>query len=165
MKYFNKPIVALVLLLVAVSAGADGHAKDKAAATEVERGREMMREGRLQIIREELHLTDDEAAVFWPLYATYRRDIDAIQDKYADMIAEYVKRYDDAELSDQYATELMDSFFSIKRGLLDVQEKYLPEFREVLPALKVARLYQLENKISAEIDAQLADVVPLIDPS
>ena len=59
----------------------------------------------------------------------------------------------------------MDNFFSIKRGLLDVQEKYLPEFRDVLPALKVARLFQLENKINAEIDAQLAVVVPLIDPS
>lgn len=70
-----------------------------------------------------------------------------------------------AELSDKYATELMDNFFGIKQGLLDVHEKYLPKFRDVLPALKVARLFQLENKINAEIDAQLAAVVPLIDPS
>ena len=155
-----------MLLLLASAVLADGHAaQEGAAATDAERGRQMMREGRLEIIREELHLTDEEAAGFWPLYSRYRGDIDAIQDRYAEMIAEYVKRYDNADLSDQYATELMDNFFSIKRGLLDVQEKYLPEFREVLPALKVARLYQLENKISAEIDAQLADVVPLIDPS
>lgn len=165
MKISSKPILALLLSLLAVPASADGHTADEAAATEVERGRAMMREGRLQIVREELHLTDEEAAVFWPLYSQYRGEMDAIQDKYADMIAEYVKRYDNAELSDQYATELMDKFFSIKRGLLDVQEKYLPEFRGVLPALKVARLFQLENKISAEIDAQLATVVPLVDPS
>ena len=165
MKISNKPIITFLLLLLAGAAIADGHATDEAVATEVERGREMMREARLQIVREELHLTDEEAAGFWPLYTRYRRDIDAIQDKYADMIAEYVKRYDSAKLSDQYATELMDNFFSIKRGLLDVQEKYLPEFREVLSAMKVARLCQLENKINAEIDAQLAVVVPLIDPS
>lgn len=165
MKIFNKPIFAFLLLSIAVMASADGYATDEATATEAERGREMMREGRLQIVREELLLTDEEAAGFWPLYARYRGEIDAIQDNYAEMIAEYVKRYDNAELSNQYAAELMDNFFSIKRGLLDVQEKYLPEFRNVLPALKVARLYQLENKISAEIDVQLADVVPLIDPS
>ncbi len=165
MRFSNKPIFALLLLLLAVTTSADSRAMNEAAATEVERGREMMREGRLQIVREELHLTDEEAAGFWPLYAIYRRDIDAIQDRYADMIAEYVKRYDSAELSDHYSTELMDNFFSIKRGLLDVQEKYLPEFRDVLPALKVARLFQLENKINAEIDAQLAVAVPLIDPS
>jgi hypothetical protein len=165
MKIFNKPIFAFLLLLLASTAYSDGHDTAEGAATDAERGRQMMREGRIQIVREELHLTEEEAADFWPLYTTYRGDIDAIQDRYADMIAEYVKRYDDADLSDQYATELMDNFFSIKRGLLDVQEKYLPKFRKVLPALKVARLFQLENKINAEIDAQLATVVPLIDPS
>lgn len=165
MKIFSKPIHAFLLLLLASTILADGHATQGAAATDAERGRQMMREGRLELVRDELHLTDEEAAGFWPLYARYRGDIDAIQDRYADMIAEYVKRYDNADLSDQYATELMDDFFSIKRGLLDVQVKYLPEFREVLPALKVARLFQLENKINVEIDAQLADVVPLIDPS
>jgi hypothetical protein len=154
-----------MFLLLGSTAYSDGHDTADASATDAERGRQMMREGRIQIVREELHLTEEEAAVFWPLYTTYRSDIDAIQDKYADMIAEYVKRYDNADLSDQYATELMDDFFRIKRGLLDVQEKYLPEFRNVLPALKVARLFQLENKINAEIDAQLATVVPLIEPS
>jgi hypothetical protein len=41
----------------------------------------------------------------------------------------------------------------------------LPTFKKSLPALKVARFYQLENKIEAEIDAQLALAVPLIEPA
>ena len=81
------------------------------------------------------------------------------------MIKEYVRRYDAADLSNEYADQLLATFFGIERERLDVREKYLPQFRNVLPALKVARLYQLENKISAEIDAQLALVVPLVDPS
>ena len=165
MRVLGKPTFLLPLLFLAGVAQSDGHAPDEAARTEVEQGREMIREGRIQIVRDELILTDAEAAAFWPLYARYRQDIDAIQDDYAGMIAEYVERYDRGEFSDEYAVELMDNFFSIKRGLLDVQEKYLPEFRDVLPALKVARLFQLENKINAEIDAQLAVVVPLIDTS
>jgi hypothetical protein len=39
----------------------------------------------------------------------------------------------------------------------------VPRFREVLPVLKVARFYQLENKMDAEIDAQLALVIPLVE--
>jgi hypothetical protein len=31
-----------------------------------------------------------------------------------------------------------------------------------LPALKVAQLYQLENKLNAEVDIQLAMAIPLI---
>jgi hypothetical protein len=158
----QQPIIktsVFILILVGLSAAFT------VSADEVQDGREMIREGRLEIVRSELSLTDAEGSAFWPVYSTYRAETDAIQDRYAAMINEYMRRYEDADLSDEYADELMASFFGIKRELLDVQEKFLPQFREVLPALKVARLFQLENKITAEIDAQLALVVPLVDPS
>ena len=125
----------------------------------------MIREGRLEAIRSELHFTEDEASAFWPLYGQYRDEMDAIQDRYAAMVKDYLQRYDAADLSNEYADKLLGQFFAIKRERLDVQQEYLQRFREVLPALKVARLFQIENKISAEIDAQLALVVPLVDPS
>jgi hypothetical protein len=131
----------------------------------VDEGRDRIQEGRLDIIRTELQLSDEEAAAFWPIYSEYRDEIDSVQDRYAAMIEEYLERYDNADLSDEYADELIETFFSIKRELLDVQAKYLPKIRAVLPALKTARLFQLENKIQAEIDERLALVVPLIDPS
>jgi len=34
-----------------------------------------------------------------------------------------------------------------------------------MSSIKVMRFYQLENKISAEIDAALAVMIPLADPS
>lgn len=142
-----------------------GHALAATGEGEVEKGREMIREGRLEIIRAELQVTDDESPAFWPLYAKYRDETDAIQDRYSAMITEYLRRYDAADLNNEYADELIDTFLAIKYELLDVQKKYLPEFRAVLPAMKVARLFQLENKLNAEIDAQLALVVPLVDPS
>ena len=157
--------VWLLPVLVAGIAIAGEHGGEAAEKGEVQKGREMIREARVEIVRAELHLTDAEAAVFWPIYATYREETDAIQDRYAAMIAEYIRRYDDAELSNEYADELIKTFLSIKYELLDVQKKYLPEFQAVLPSLKVARLFQLENKLNAEIDAQMALVVPLVDPT
>ena len=41
---------------------------------------------------------------------------------------------------------------------------YLGDFRKALPARKAARFYQLENKMQAELESQLALIVPLIDP-
>lgn len=67
----------------------------------------------------------------------------------ANLFDRYRRRYEEADLSDEFADELMASCFGIKRELLDVQEEFLPQFR----------------KISAEIDAQLALAVPLVDPS
>lgn len=151
-----KTVLALLMLLAAVAVSADN---------EVEQGREMIREGRLELVRDNLQLTEVEESAFWPVYMAYRGEIDAIQDRYAAMISDYLRRYDEADLSNEYANELIETFLGIKRELLDVQEQYLPEFRGVLSSLKVARLYQLENKINAEIDAELALVVPLVDPT
>ena len=157
----------LWILLISVAAGFTIHtaAFAEPQSDEVEQGREMIREGRIELVRSELHFTDAEADDFWPLYTRYREETDAVQDRYAAMIKEYLRRYDDADLTNEYADGLIDTFLAIKYELLDVQKKYLPEFRAVIPALKVARLFQLENKLNAEIDAQLALVVPLVDPS
>ena len=157
-------LTAVVLFALPVT-GLAQSANNSSADQRLEQGRAMIREGRLEVIREELHLTDAEAAGFWPIYGQYREEIDAIQDRYADMVRDYLRRYEAADLTDEYADELMETFFSTRRGRLDVQQKYLPRFRTALPALKVARLFQLEHKINAEIDAQLALVVPLVDPS
>ena len=159
------PKGSLLIVLVASTALAGERGVEVAASDEVQQGREMIREARVEIIRSELRLTDAESTAFWPVYGTYREETDVIQDRYAAMTSEYLRRYDDGMLSNEYADELIETFFEIKGDLLAVQKKFLPEFREVLPALKVARLFQLENKINAEIDAQMALVIPLVDPS
>ena len=123
----------------------------------------MVQAGREQLIRYELSLTDEESELFWPIYAAYTNDTKALMDRYTVMITDYVRRYDRGDLSDEYASELIETFFGIKQELLDIKKNYLPQFREVLPALKVAQFYQLENKIEAEIDSQLALAVPLIE--
>jgi hypothetical protein len=47
--------------------------------------------------------------------------------------------------------------------LLKKRKRYIGQFRKVLPMLKVARFYQLENKMNADVDLQLALLVPLAD--
>lgn len=161
-----KHVLLIAALLAALPVTASAQAGNNASADqEIEKGRAMIREGRIETIRGELKFTAAEASNFWPVYEQYRREMDGIQDRYAAMVKEYLRRYEAADLSNEYADRLLATFFGIERERLDVQQKYLPRFRNVLPALKVARLYQLENKISAEIDAQLALVVPLVDPS
>lgn len=165
MKNAVRTVCTSLLTLVVCCFALSSAALADVQSDEIAEGRQMIQEGRLELIRSEIRLSDEEEVAFWPLYKQYRAETDAIQDRYAAMITEYIRRYDNAALTDEYADELIDTFMSIKYELLDVQKKYLPEFRKVLPSLKVARLFQLENKLNAEIDAQLALVVPLVDPS
>jgi hypothetical protein len=41
-------------------------------------------------------------------------------------------------------------------------QSYLPRFRQALPEKKVARYYQLENKIRAVVNFELARSIPLV---
>jgi hypothetical protein len=108
-------------------------------------------------------MSDEESAGFWPVYEEYHAEIMAVRDRQARMIADFLKMYRDGALSNEYAETLINDFFDIKSDLLTVQKRFVRKFRKVLPALKVARFYQLENKMDAEIDAQLALFVPLVD--
>ena len=149
-------LLALLLFSLSMAASANDERAD---------GRAMIQAERQAMIRSELHMTDAEATEFWPVYESYRAKHDEIMRRYGDLIREYVRRYDDADLSDEYADEMIETYFGIKEELLQVQQQFLPKFRGALPALKVARFFQLENRFNTEIDAQLATVVPLVDPS
>lgn len=45
---------------------------------------------------------------------------------------------------------------------LKLRKTYLPKFRKILPAKKVARYYQIENKIQAALYSELAVKIPLV---
>ena len=156
-------LVGVAAFFIAVSGQSQAQGLNQQADDEIAQGRAMVQAGVDEMIREELALTAEEGELFWPAYAAYRSETRALMDRYTAMITEYMRRYESGALSDEYASDLMEAFFGIKQELLDIKRKYLPKFKEALPALKVARFYQLENKIEAEIDVQLASVVPLIE--
>jgi hypothetical protein len=45
---------------------------------------------------------------------------------------------------------------------LKLRQTYLPKFRNALPEKKVARYYQIENKIQATLNYELAKEIPLV---
>lgn len=152
-----------LVCLTGFSGLAHAQGDGQAMNNDVAEGRAMVQAARDEIIRTELSLSDDEGAVFWPIYEDYSAKKAEVMDRYTDFIADYIQHYDRGDISTDYADELIKSFFVIKREILDIQESYVPKFRKILPAVKVAQFYQLENKINAEIDAQLAVSVPLIE--
>ena len=59
---------------------------------------------------------------------------------------------------------MLDDWLGYKADLLKVRKQYVRQFRKILPIRKVFRFFQLENKIDAEIDVELARSVPLMEP-
>jgi hypothetical protein len=161
-------LVGVLLVAVGASAFSVAPAQDSAVQAQEDQlladARALLQEGRKDIVGFELHLSDEEAAAFWPVYDDYRKSVLENRNRYADLIVEYVKRYRAGDVSEDYAAQLIDDVLDIKADLIKRQKKFVKRFCKVLPVRKVGRFYQLEQKLDAEIDAQLAVVVPLMDP-
>jgi hypothetical protein len=122
--------------------------------------REKIRSDKKLFIAANMGLTESEAKAFWPVYDNYQKDLDGLADRSIKLIQEYAKSYD--TMSDEVAKKLLDEYLAIEAERQKLREFYLPSFRKALPEKKVARYYQLENKILAVINYELAAEIPLI---
>ncbi len=132
-----------------------------AADEQVASAREMVQNAQKDIIRSELRLTDKEAAGFWPVYEDYRAAVMPLQDNYVSLVGRYMQHYENATLNEENAAEMLDSYFDNRRDMLKQRQRFIKKFRAVLPMIKVARFYQLENKFNADVENQLSLLVPL----
>ncbi len=165
MKIRQVRIVALLLpLLCGAQLMAQTSGPVTGASNEMDAARALLISGREDIVREEMRFSEDEAAAFWPLYNSYQADIRVINDRYASLLTSYLGAYRAGTVSEVMANQIVDDYLEIQEDILKIKQNYLDDFRKALPARKAARFYQLENKMQAELESQLALIVPLIDP-
>lgn len=129
------------------------------SATDIELTRAQIQTDRQAIIAEAMKLTDDESLAFWPAYRDYRMDMARLGDRLVKVITEFTAA--DANLTDEQATRLLDEYLDIKAKDVSVKKKYVGVFRKLLPAPKVTRFFQLENKLDAVVNFELAATIPL----
>ena len=122
--------------------------------------REKLRADKKLVLASALQLTDAEGKAFWPVYNAYQSDMVQHYDRVLQLIDTYSQNYQN--LSDEAARKLISDFLALQTNHPAVLKKYAPQFLQVLPAKKVAQLYQIENKLRAVVDYDLAQSVPLI---
>ena len=81
-------------------------------------------------------------------------------DRTARLIDDYAANF--GTLSEEKAKMLLDEFLTIQREHVNLIQSFMPSLRKALPEKKVARYYQLENKINAVIKFELAGKIPLV---
>jgi hypothetical protein len=65
-------------------------------------------------------------------------------------------------MTDQAAAKLVTEAVAVEADRTKLMQSYLPRFQKTLPARKVAPYYQLENKIRAVLNYELAANIPLV---
>ena len=122
--------------------------------------REKARTDKKLVVATALNLTEAEAKAFWPVYNSYQSDMIAHYDRVFKLVDAYAKSYE--TMTDENATQLLGEFLSLETDYIALLNSYVPRFRRVLPPVKVARLYQVENKLRALVDYEFARAIPLI---
>lgn len=92
-----------------------------------------------------LQLSADEAKAFWPVYTQY-------QTEYNQLLVE--KRKNRAANINN-AEKAVDDDFYYDTKLLELKKSYRNNFRKILPAEKLKKLYQAERDFREELIKQL----------
>jgi len=155
----NKFISTIGLLLSLFSLPA--LAQDK-PADNMQILREKIKADKKLLVAANMELTESEAKNFWPIYEDYQKDLQKINERLGKLLQSYAADYKNKTMTDEKAKKLTDEFLSIEQAEVTLKTSYVPKLSKVLPATKMARYLQIENKIRAVIKYDLAATVPLV---
>jgi len=122
--------------------------------------RQMIQTERQTIVAANMDMTEPESQAFWPLYRDYRGEMAKVGDRSAALITDYAKSYE--TMTDLQAEAMLKELQEIAKKQLSVREDYMKKFKKVLPPKKLARFYQIENKLDAIVGYELASEIPLV---
>jgi hypothetical protein len=115
------------------------------------------------IVATNMTLTDAEAKNFWPLYDGYQKELEQINQRLIATIKSYAEAYTagKGEISNDTAKKLLAEVLAVEEAEVKLRQSYSAKMGKVLPATKVARYLQIENKIRAIVKFELAAQIPL----
>jgi len=114
------------------------------------------------LVAANMELTESEAKGFWPVYEQYQQGLAIFNQRIGKLIESYAAAYRTNTLTDEKAKELTDELVAIGKGEAALKEFFAPKLSQVLPPKKVARYFQIENKIRAVLKYELAGEIPLV---
>lgn len=144
----NYKLLLPIFLLFSVFSFSQGFIKQK---------KEKIKALKVAYITEELQLTSEEAAKFWPLY-------NAFDDKQKELKQEkkraYLDRMDGTEinkLTDKEAAAMLSQMESNEEELYQLRKKFVTNLKGVIPAIKIIKLKKAEEGFNRKLLQQYRD--------
>jgi hypothetical protein len=120
-----------------------------------------LRSKRKQITAQNMNLTTDEAAKFWPVYDQYVLATIKQNDVRWAMIKDYAVNY--STMTDAQAQDYIKRSNIVDQQLLALRLRYVSAFEKVVSAKKAALWYQVDRRIDLLINLQISSQIPMID--
>jgi len=148
-----KPFVAAALVCLAAAAAAQT-VKDT-----LEVSRQAIESQRRVLVAGALPLTDAEADAFWPLYDAYEKERRPLDERANELVADFLAGA--ASLTDAQAKAMVEEALKVDEERLRLRRAYLGRMAKAVPPRKLARFYQIDNKLDSVVRADVAKQIPL----
>lgn len=110
--------------------------------------KEKMKAQRVAFITSELELSESESQKFWPIFNSYRSEID-------DLRAQNVKP--SKNMSDKEAEDMMYSLLENRSKEIEIQKKYIQKLKTAIPPRKIAILFRIEKDFKEKIISNMKE--------
>ena len=114
----------------------------------------------LEIIGDNLVLTDEQAEIFMPMLEQYLADQGKVADMRVKNTENYMMNYYD--LDDATAKDLLNKAVEIEQERMNIRREYMEKMLEKLPPQIVGKFFQLDARIFALIDLVRMSAIPLV---
>ena len=162
-----KKLILLYVGLVLVLMSAHGNVfaqRETSTGVSVDKDIELLRHDlraeKKKIIAMNVPLTETEATKFWVTYDQYAAEMSKSYDAFYAVIKDYAANQ--KTLTDDQANVMIKKWSDIQVDLAKSRQKYVPLFGKVLPGKKEALFLQIDRRLYALLDIQIASEVPLV---
>jgi hypothetical protein len=121
--------------------------------------RKDVRAMKMQVIGQNMSLSDAEAEKFWPIYKHYADDLHEVNNSKYALLKQYAETW--ATMTDQNALIYVRHWMEVDAEAQALRLKYVPTVTQALPGKKAATFFQLDRRLSMIVDLQLFSQIPL----
>jgi hypothetical protein len=114
-----------------------------------------------ELIKDSMQLTEEEGAVFWPLYDDYEKKAMQIFNRRTAHIRKYNQEH--KNMSDEMAKSLMRDYLQIEADALKSKRALVSKFSKKLPLKTVYQLFVFEELLEAGYFSQIAENLPQLE--
>ena len=151
-------VVGLILGVAAPLAAQTG----QSATTNMDILAQKLKADKKLVVAQTMQLTDQESKAFWPIYDAYQADLAKINARLKTAIEGYANDYNANTMTDAKAAALTIEVIAIEEALVGLKKTYVAKLKGVIPPIKIARFIQVENKVRALVNAELAAGIPFV---
>ncbi len=110
---------------------------------------------KIGFLTQRLNLTPEEAQKFWPVYNRFNDEMERVRKGNRAKLMEEAGEMDN--MSDVEAEKALNEMIANKAAELEIIKKYTAEFKKVLPAQKVVKLFVAEQAFKRELLKKLKE--------